>query len=172
LKTALKVARDVAAPDWLLCAGALRDAVWDALHGRVPLLPRDLDIAFFDPGDLSPGRELAVEEELLSFAPSLPWEARNQASVHLWYPERFGIEVPPFRSCAEAIGTFPEIATCVGARLLADDDLLIVAPHGLEDLLGCVCRHNPVRVSGDFYAQRVARKGWRARWPRMRYVDP
>jgi hypothetical protein len=40
-----------------------------------------------------PGRLAAV---LHARAPDLPWEAKNQAAVHLWYPRRFGVEVAPF----------------------------------------------------------------------------
>lgn len=172
LVAALAAARDVGAPDWLLSAGAIRDAVWDALHGRPPAMPRDLDLGFFDPGDLSPARDEEVTAALRARAPSLPWEAKNQAAVHLWYPHRFGVSVPPFASCAEAVATFPETASCVGVRPRADGGLLVVAPHGLDDLLGCVCRHNPMRVSAQFYEQRVREKGWRERWPLMRYLPP
>jgi uncharacterized protein len=49
---------------------------------------------------------------------------------------------------------------------------MVVAPHGLDDLFGCLCRHNPTRVSARFYEARVSEKGWRARWPKMRYVLP
>jgi hypothetical protein len=170
---ALRAARQVEAPDWLISAGAIRDAVWDWIHGRPPTtMPRDVDLAFFDPDDLGPERERAVEEALRARAPRLPWQARNQAAVHVWYPQRFGIEVPPFRCSAEAVATFPEVATCVGVRLLPDDDLLVVAPYGLDDLFGCVCRHNPARVSASFYVRRVEEKGWAGRWPEMRYVAP
>jgi uncharacterized protein len=120
LVRALRAAREVGAPAWLICAGAIRDAVWDPLHDRPPAVP-------------------------------------------------LGIKVPPFRSCAEAVATFPETASCVGVRLLPDDDMLVVAPHGLDDLLGGVCRHNPTRVPVSAYEQRVAEKGWRGRWPRLRY---
>jgi uncharacterized protein len=113
-----------------------------------------------------------VVEALNARAAHLPWQAKNQAAVHLWYPHRFGKEVPPLGSCAEGIATFPETASCVGVRLMDDDDMLVVAPHGLDDLFGCVCRHNPTRVPASFYEQRVAAKRWRERWPRMRYVEP
>ncbi len=171
LMAALRAAREVGAPDWLINAGAIRDVVWDDLHGR-PLTtpPRDVDLGYFDPEDLTPERDRAVEAELRALAPDLPWEAKNQAAVHLWYPRRFGVEVPPFRSTAEAVATFPETASCVGVRLLDDDELLIVAPHGLDDLLAGVCRHNPARVSREFYARRLAGRDWRERWPRLRFV--
>jgi hypothetical protein len=171
LMEALRAARAVAAPDWLIGAGAIRDVVWDAFHDRPrTAVPRDIDVGFFDPDDLTPERDRAVDDALSSRAPGLPWEAKNQAAVHLWYPRRFGFDVPAFKSSADAIATFPETATCVGVRLLAADDVLIVAPYGLDDLLGCVCRHNPTRVSAEFYERRVVEKGWRERWPRMRYV--
>jgi uncharacterized protein len=173
LMTALRAAREVAAPDWLVSAGAIRDAVWDALHDRPPTaVPRDVDVGFFDTCDLTLARDAAVEAALRQLVPSLPWQAKNQAAVHLWYPGRFGFEVGPFSSSADAVATFPEIASCVGVRLLPDNDLLVVAPHGLDDLLNGVCRHNPTRVSARFYAERQAAKAWTQRWPRVRFLSP
>jgi uncharacterized protein len=170
LMTALRAARLVDAPDWLINAGAIRDAVWDAYHHRPAATPRDVDLGFFDGDDLSPQREAEVEAALRACAPGLPWEAKNQAAVHLWYPRRFGTWVAPFASTAEAVATFPETAACVGVRLHADDAIEVVAPYGLGDLLGCVCRHNPARVSREFYERRLAEKGWQERWPLMRVM--
>jgi Nucleotidyltransferase len=65
-------------------------------------------------------------------APELPWEAKNQAAVHLWYPRRFGFAVEPFGCTADAVATFPETATCVGLHLDARDRLTVVAPYGLD----------------------------------------
>lgn len=164
---ALYAGRAVGAPDWLVAAGAIRDAVWDILHEREPAVPRDVDVAYF----ATDGRtDEAVEAALRARAPAIPWEARNQALVHEWYPRRFGADVPAFTSSADAVATFPETASCVGVRLLADDSLHVVAPHGLDDLLGCVCRHNPARVPAAYYEERVAAHGWRERWPRMVFV--
>ncbi len=173
LMSALRAAREIAAPDWYIVAGAIRDAVWDELHDR-PLAPsaRDVDLSFFDPVDLTPARDAEVDASLRRRAPGLPWQAKNQAAVHLWYPARFGPVVEPFASCADAIATFPETASCVGVRLLDDDDVLVVAPHGLDDLLDGVCRHNPTRVSAEFYKERQASKHWQRRWPRVHFVAP
>lgn len=168
---ALEVVRDVDPPDWLLAAGSIRNAVWDMLHDREPEPPRDLDVLFFDPADMTATRDEAVERALRERAPELPWEARNQAGVHAWYPQRFGIEVEAFASSADAVATFPEIASCVGVRLRADNELLVVAPYGLDDLLGLRCRHNPARAPREVYEQRIADKGWRARWPRVEFID-
>ena len=57
-------------------------------------------------------------------------------------PAPFSVGVPRLRSCAEGVATFPETASSVGGRLLDGDGMLVVAPHGLDDLFGRVCRHN------------------------------
>jgi hypothetical protein len=171
LMEALRAARDVDAPDWLLAAGALRTAVWDHLHGYSSPTPlADVDLGFFDPDDLRPERDRAVEAALRARLPAIPWEAKNQAAVHLWYESRFGYAVEPLRSTADAVATFPETAVCVGVRLEHDDSLHVVAPYGVEDLVGLVHRHNPRRATVEIYEQRLASKRIAERWPRVTIV--
>jgi uncharacterized protein len=171
LMRALVAAREVAAPDWLIGAGAVRTAVWDRLHGyEEPSEPADVDLAFFDQGDLSREREADVEARLRRALPSLEWDAKNQARVHLWYARRFGYEVPPLTSSADGVATWPETATAVGLRLTDDDRLLVEAPFGLDDLLGMVHRRNPRRVSVAEYRRRLATKRIAERWPRATIV--
>jgi hypothetical protein len=171
LMRALAAAREVDAPDWLIGAGAVRTAVWDRLHGFDEATPlADIDVGFFDPADLSPERDREVEEALRAALPEAPWQAKNQAAVHLWYPRRFGYTVEPLASTAEAIATFPETAVCVGLRLDPDDRLEIVAPLGLDDLLGLVHRHNPRRATVEEYERRLAAKRIAERWPRVTVV--
>src|SRR5436309_14535541 len=165
---ALSAARDVDAPDWLIGAGAIRTTVWDRLHGyerRTALA--DIDLVFFDPTDLSDAREQAVRQSLEVALPSAPWDAKNQAAVHLWYPKKFGYPVEPLSSTAAAVATWPETATCVGLRLSRDDRLHIEAPFGLDDLLSMIHRRNPVRVSIEEYERRLADKRITERWPRV-----
>jgi uncharacterized protein len=44
----------------------------------------------------------------------MPVEIRNEARVHLWYADRFGIPAPPFRDCRDAIDHFAAICCCYG----------------------------------------------------------
>jgi hypothetical protein len=45
--------------------------------------------------------------------------------------------------------------------------LVIVAPFGLDDLLGLVLRHNPRRATVQEYERRVRSKRITERWPRV-----
>ena len=172
LLEALRVARDVNPPDWLVGGGVLRDLVWDRLHGRSrPAPPRDVDLAFYDPTRLDPERDAEVERALLGQLPGIPWDAKNQAAVHTWYGRVFGgPAVAPLRSAADGVATWPETATAVAVRLLPGDRLEVVAPCGLEDLFGLVCRRNPRRVTVGHYHRRVRDKRIAERWPRVEIV--
>lgn len=88
-------------------AGAIRDLVFERLHGRAAQPPRDIDYAFFDPINLSVEREEVIESELRQRCPELPFEARNQARVHLWYEQHFGNRIEPYRSIEQAVSTWP-----------------------------------------------------------------
>lgn len=159
-------------PEAWIGAGAIRDVVWGALYGRFsPAAVRDIDVAYFDPEDLSMERDVAAQE-ILSQLADLPWEATNQAAVHTWYDRYFGgPAVESFGCVHDAIATWPETATCVAVREAADG-LEVCAPHGLADLLGGVWRVNPVRVTPAVSRARLARQRVSARWPGVTIVPP
>jgi len=169
---ALRAARELGLASWCLGAGAVRNLVWDALHGYpTPTRLADLDLAYFDASDLDPQRELELQHRLCTAMPEIPWEVTNQASVHHWFERHFGHAVEPLQSLYHAVGTWPEYATAVGLRLRPDDTIEIIAPHGLDDLFNCVIRRNPTRVSLDTYRMRVEQKKYALLWPRVTVVN-
>jgi hypothetical protein len=171
LMRALRAARTVDPPDWLIGSGVIRDRVWDHLHGFTRAsTSTDVDLAFFDPLSRGSDREREVQRQVVALAPDICWEVTNQAAVHLWYPEVFGVEVEPLTSSADAVGTWPETATAIGIRLLAHDRIEVVAPCGLDDLFGLICRRNPRRVTDEQYRRRVANKRIAKRWPRVQIL--
>ena len=59
------------APDWCIAAGFVRNRVWDHLHGVVPArAPVDIDVLYFDAGDVSRESEATLEECLQAFMAS------------------------------------------------------------------------------------------------------
>jgi hypothetical protein len=116
LMRALDAARVIDPPDWLIGSGVIRNLVWDRLHGfDRPTTPKDLDLVFFDPAALGEEREQEVQHALSAKAAEIPWDAQNQAAVHLWYPDVFGVIVEPLTSSADAVATWPETASTGGA---------------------------------------------------------
>ena len=158
--------------EWCVGAGAVRNLVWDALHGHAaPSALADIDVAYFDDADLSEARDASLQRALQARAPGTPWEVTNQAGVHLWFEQHFAHAVAPLRSLADAVASWPETATAVGLWLDERDELHVIAPLGLGDLFAMVVRRNPARVSVETYRQRVASKRYAQRWPRVRVVS-
>ena len=77
----------------------------------------DYDIFYFDP-DISWQAEDAVIRQLQDRLAHLgvTIEARNQARVHLWYPEKHGLPYPALRCSTEGIDRFLTRNTQVGIR--------------------------------------------------------
>ncbi|NYE60531.1 hypothetical protein FHW58_001683 [Duganella sp. 1224] len=168
LMQALRAVRDLALPSWCIGAGAVRNLVWDNLHGYpTPSHLPDIDVAYFDAANLRPERDAELQRRLQAALPQVPWEVTNQAAVHHWFEAYFGHAVEPLPSLHAAVASWPEYATSVGLCLRADDMIEVIAPHGLDDLFNCVVRRNPARVSMEAYRQRVAQKRYAERWPRV-----
>jgi hypothetical protein len=175
LMRVLGAARDASLPDAWVGAGVLRDLVWGERYGSGfrPDQVRDIDVAFFDPDDLSRTNDELATEHLALRLPEVPWEAKNQAAVHTWYSHKFGGDpVEPFTGIRDAVGSWPETATTVAVRMTGNHAIEICAPHGLEDLLGGIWRRNPRRISIEQSVARLARHDPHTRWPQVTVVPP
>jgi len=171
----LGAVRDEATADAWVGAGVVRDLVWGERYGEgfCPERVRDVDVAFFDPHDLSRANDDHATEQLARRLADVPWEAKNQAAVHTWYPRKFGGDpVEPLTSIRDAVGTWPETATAVAVRLSVSDSIEICAPLGLGDLLNGVWRRNPRRISVAQSRARLERHQPGKRWPRVTVVPP
>lgn len=171
----LGAVRDEAIADAWVGAGVLRDLVWGERYGPgfEPEGVRDVDVAFFDPHDLSRANDDRTTGQLARRQPRVPWEAKNQAAVHTWYPRKFGgDQVEPLTSVLDAVGTWPETAAAVAVRLSVTDAIEICAPLGLDDLLNGVWRRNPRRISVEQSLARLGRHQPATRWPRVTVVPP
>lgn len=166
LMAALSACRELGLASWCIGAGAVRNLVWDDIHGfSTPSQLPDVDLVYYEASDLSHEHDHALLMALRRALPGVPWEVTNQAGVHLWYEQAFGQKVAPLKSLEDGIATWPEYATAVGVFLLEDDQIEIVAPHGLQDLFTLAVRHNPIRASKESFLKRVAEKRFSERWP-------
>jgi hypothetical protein len=153
-------------PGWYLVAGCLYQTVWNVVTGQpaeAGIL--DYDLAYFDGSDLSWDAEDAVIRAGSAIFGDLPApvQIRNQARVHLWYGQKFGVPCPPHPSAEAAIDTFEATTTCLGVRLQPGGRYRLYAPHGLSDVFNLVVRPNPVLAPREVYETKIAR--WRQQWP-------
>jgi len=158
----------LALPDWYLVAGCLYQTVWNVVSGQPPesgIL--DYDLAYFDSSDLSWHAEDAVIQEggRLFGDLAAPVQIRNQARVHRWYEQKFGVPCPPHDSAEAAIDTFEATTACLGLRLEPGARWRIYAPHGLGDVFNLVARPNPVLAPCHVYQAKTTR--WRQQWPSL-----
>jgi hypothetical protein len=159
--------RDIGLPDAWLVSGCLVQTVWNGLTGRaVDYGINDYDVFYFDP-DTSWQAEDAVIRDVQRRLARLDAtiEVRNQARVHLWYPDKHGLSYPPLRCATEGIDRFLTRNTQVGLQR-CDGDYNIYAPHGFDDIAAMIVRPNPgPNFSAENYTAKAAR--WRALWPEL-----
>ena len=152
-------------PDCWLTAGCLFQTVWNVLSDRDPRAGiRDYDLNYFDATDLGwDAEDRQISRVRAVFADvDATIEVRNEARVHLWYEQKFGVSSPPYRSTRQAISTFPNCSSCVGVRP-GELRLEVFAPFGLADLFAMRTRPNPVLAPAGVYQMKTTR--WRQQWP-------
>lgn len=155
---------------WCIAAGAVMGLVWNHGTQRRPSHGiKDLDVAYFDPLDLSEERESRLERIIQNAFPddSPTPDVKNQARVHLWYERVFGYAIQPYDTLETAIASWPTTASAVGVSL-RDDVPQIIAPFGLEDLFARRVRPNK-RVVGKAIFDGKVRK-WRRDWPEIQAI--
>ena len=168
----LERAGQLAVPDWWLTAGALFQTVWNVQDGRLPTAGiRDYDLFYFDDNDLSwKAEDLVIARAARLFGDlEVAVEVRNEARVHLWYEEHFGVPAQPFSSTKDAIDHFASTTCCYAVTRELDGELTVYAPHGYDDLFAQRVRPNPRLAPQEVYETKAAR--WLLEWPRLT-IDP
>jgi len=154
--------------EWWLTAGVLFQSVWNGLTGRDPAAGiRDADLFYFDPDTSWDAEDAVIRRgaDLFGDLP-VPVEIRNEARVHLWYADRFGVPGPaPFRDCRDAIDSFAAVCCCYGIRVAAGGGVQVYAPHGYADLFDLVVRPNGRLAPRHVYDAKAVR--WRTEWPQL-----
>jgi hypothetical protein len=171
LMAVLDILREDGLPDHLLVAGAIYNLVWNRLTGKPDLTGiNDIDVFYFDDSDLSYEAEDAVIQRLAPrFAHlPLPVQIRNQARVHLWFPQKFGVPFEPLTSSGEMLGRYASKTHAIAARLEADGALTMLAPFGLDDIFSFRITPNKVLFNKPAHDA----KGTRAKtvWPEITVV--
>lgn len=160
----LRAAESLQLPDWMIGAGFVRSKIWDYLHGKVyeGVQINDIDLVYFDPENTEEEIEKAYDMKLRGLF-NAEWSTKNVARMS----QVDG--VPQYTATKDAIAVWPETATAL-AVALDGDNLRLIAPCGIEDLVNMTVRMNPKFPNGiKRVRERVEQKGWRKRWPKLTF---
>jgi hypothetical protein len=157
----------LALPDAWIVSGCLVQTVWNVQTGRaVDYGIADYDVFYFDSDISWQAEDVVIRQLHETFAASgVTVEARNQARVHLWYPQKHGLPYPALSCSTEGIDRFLTKNTQVGIRR-TPDGYDVYAPHGFDDIAAMIVRPNP---GANFSAANYAPKGarWKSLWPEI-----
>ncbi|MEX0299138.1 MAG: nucleotidyltransferase family protein [Kordiimonas sp.] len=163
----LQIVRDCGPVEAFVAAGFVRNRVWDSFYNSTSAFPNaDVDVVYFDAGDITPEQDYAYEAELKNIDAETDWQVRNQARMHHFHG------YPPFASLEDGLKHWAETATSVGVRLDHKDMMHFVAPFGFEDLEKHILRITPTMKMKDpeGFDARLERKNWLARWPNLKVI--
>lgn len=152
---------------WYIGAGAINQTVFNYYHGySIDYGIKDFDLVYFDE-DLSYEAEDLVIKRIEEKCKDLDikLDIKNEARVHLWYFEKYGIKRHPYRSVEDAIASWGATVTCIGVRL-EQGKLLVYAPYGLNDLFHLMIRPVKREFSKEQYDIRACR--WMEKWPKLK----
>jgi len=162
------------APDCWLVSGVLFQTVWNVLEGRPQGYGiRDYDLFYFD-NDLSyEAEDRWIAKAARHFA-GMPKrvELRNQARVHLWYREKFGVPgYPQLDSSCDGVRQFLVQASVVAVRPRTDGSLDLFAPLGVDDIFDRIVRPNPLWTLGSRTAYAAKAQRYVRDWPSLRLIS-
>jgi hypothetical protein len=176
----------LALPDAWIVSGCLVQRVWNALTNRAHDYGiGDYDVFYFD-SDTSWAAEDAVIRRMQDAFAGLDVtvEPRNQARVHLWYPEKHGLPYPPLRCSAAGIDRFLTRNTRVGIRR-TQEGYEVYAPDGFRrrcrddraaqsgaELLGREIRAQSGALEGAVAGDHGAGGGCGLTPPHLRHCEP
>ena len=171
MMTILQIIYDLQLKDSWLCAGSVRNFIWNILSDKPGFdTETDVDVIFFDP-DVSYEETLALENKLREDFPQYQWELKNQVYMHQHSPH-----TAPYTSSRDAMSKYPERCTAVGLRLNEESALELYAPYGLEDILNFQVRPTPHFLENEdrmeLYQTRLSKKNWQEKWKNLIFKNP
>jgi len=173
----LKTVKNLNLPDWWIGAGFVRSKVWDTLHGykiRTPMSKTsDIDVIYFDKNDFIEDesrfdrtqKEIYYEKLLKKDIPNINWSVTNQSRMHLFHGDK------QYKSSEDALAQWVETATCIGVKLNKNNNLILSAPRGIDDLVNLILRPTPnANNSIDLFYERINKKQWLTKWPKLKVL--
>jgi len=148
----LKCVRGVDSNFWL-GGGTIRSLVWDKIHNIEPKKSQDYDIIHFSVENVTLEHDLMLQQKLMVVDPTILWEVSNLLR-HSFKRKNL------YHGCSD----WTDKASCVMVRLLADNSIDVIAPHGLSYVFNCVLSPN---TTTEEYLKFLRKKKWLQRYSKL-----
>ena len=166
LKEVLKRLEKSNLKNYYVGAGCINQTVFNYLHGlRIDANINDYDIVYYDEDTSYEKEDIVIKyvEELLSDL-NIKLDVKNEARVHIWYNEKYNENRMPYTSVEDAVSRWETTITCIGVRL-ENNNLIVDAPYGLNDLFNMVIRPVKTDFTEADYIKKVNK--WKKKWPKL-----
>ena len=163
----LSVANSLELKDWIIGAGFVRNKIWDHLIGKdaVGVDTPDIDLVYFDPDGNNQEEDEKLSKEI-SDRTGFNWEIVNEFYAHKWN------NTSPYKSTEDAISQWTETVTAIGVTLDGFNKIKLIAPYGTNDLVNFIVRPTPAfKDKIEVLKERVQKKRWLEKWPRIRVIE-
>ena len=170
IKYLLKILDELGIEDCYVAAGCVNQTIFNYYHGyELDYGISDYDIVYYDK-DLSYDAEDKIIRLINSKVndKNIKLDIKNEARVHLWFYEKYGIKREAYNSVYDAISRWTSTVTCIGIRL-NNGKFEVYAPYGLDDLFNMVIRPVKIDITKKFYEDRC--KKWKENWNNIKIIS-
>ncbi|OFI46263.1 hypothetical protein BG262_04405 [Floricoccus penangensis] len=156
--------------DSWICAGTIRNLMWNYLSGRNSLDKNtDIDVIFYDKS-IPYEENFLIQEKLKASYPQYEWEVKNQVYMH-----SHNLNTSPYLNSRDAVSKFPEKCTAIACRINPQDiEIELFAPYGVSDIVNFIITPTPYFESCEekmeIFKERMQKKTWTSQWPKLRYL--
>jgi uncharacterized protein len=159
VREAIGASMSVNLPNWCIVGGLIRDLAWGKILGR-DVVPRDIDLIYFDPVNTAPEEDWEIEEHLSKLS-GLPFRLNNQARMHQFNSEA------RYTSVVDAMTKFPTTVSAIGISGAENRSPLVFSVFGYGALFEPVFQITPhFSNSGrqNDFSEYLRRNGLFDRW--------
>jgi hypothetical protein len=152
--------------DWCVYAGFVRNCVWNRLYrlNNVAERSSDIDVAIFAKN--KPRIARAIQHELSEINSDYTWDVSNFAFSSDNYK--------PKRSLPECLATNLDTVSTVGIYKDKENEIKIIAPYGIDDLVDCTIRSTPFSSKNQqkkqLLIERIAKKRLLKKWKNLKVI--
>lgn len=168
LMKVFEVLDEISLTQYYVGAGAIAQSIWNKVtdkHQNYGI--SDVDIVYYNSDNLTEDEEKRIAAEIKERIPEFPLkvDVKNEARVHLWYKEKFGYDIEPYKSLEDAVNSWPTTATSLGIRREDQNEWVVYAPFGIDDIFDLKVVSNSRQITEEIFMQKVEK--WTGKWEEL-----